>query len=137
MSRILQVTKPFFVMEVGDTFELSQDENEYVSSFNMERKEDDNDNDSFVAKYSSSYTISKEFAQTLIKGGFLKEVEEKQNAPFVNVFDEINTLIDTYQDELNKLDADMANMPACLKVEKETVLNNLITVLEHLNSLRK
>lgn len=67
----------------------------------------------------------------------MKEIEEKQNAPFVNVFDEINTLMDTYQDELNKLDADMANMPACLKVEKETVLNNLITVLEHLNSLRK
>lgn len=136
MTRILKVVKPFFVMEPDDTFELSQDGTSYVSSINVEHHETDDANSDITSRYSSNYTISIDFAKTLVDTGYLTEVQDKENK-FVNVFDEINSLLDTYQDELNRIDSDMEDMPACLKVEKETVLNNLITVLDHLSSLRK
>ena len=134
MTKILRVIKPFFVMEVDDTFELSPDGTEYVSSFNMERHESDDENSYISSKYSSNYTISLDFAKTLIEQGYLTEVQNKE---FVNVFDEIDELLGTYREDLSNLDKEMEDMPACLKVEKETVLNNLITVLGHLKSLRK
>lgn len=137
MAKILKVIKPFFVMEQDDTFELSADGTEYVSSISVEHHESDDNFSNISSKYSSNYTISLDFAKTLIETGYLEEVSDKDEKRFVNVFDEINSLLDTYQDELNKIDTDMQDMPACLKVEKETVLNNLITVLDHLSSLRK
>lgn len=137
MTKILKVIKPFFVMEQDDTFELSADGTEYVSSISVEHHESDDNFSNISSKYSSNYTISIDFAKTLIDSGYLAEVSDKDEKRFVNVFDEINTLLDTYQDELNKLDEEMQDMPACLKIEKETVLNNLITVLDHLSSLRK
>lgn len=140
MSKILKVVKPFFVMELGDTFELAKNGTEYVSAFNMERHESDDEDSTITSHYSSNYTISKEYAKLLIEEGYLKEVKDsstdKPNV-FVNVFDEIATMLNTYYDDLNTLDDDMANEPACLKVEKETVLRNLIATLEHLNSLKK
>ncbi len=135
MSKILKVIKPFFVMEVGDTFELSDNGKEYVSEFNMERHESDSDDGVVSSRYSSNYTISTDYANMLIEEGYLSEVDK--NTTFVNVFDEINNMLDTYKEELESLDEDMANMPACMKVEKQTVLHNLITALEHLNSLKK
>lgn len=137
MTKILKVIKPFFVMEPDDTFELSQDGTEYVSSISIEHHETDDKFSSISSRYNSNYTISLDFAKTLLETGYLEEVVDKDDKPFVNVFDEINSLLDTYQDELNRIDSDMADMPACIKVEKETVLNNLITVLDHLSSLRK
>lgn len=135
MSKILKVIKPFFVMEVGDTFELSDNGKEYVSEFNMERHESDSEDSTVSSRYSSNYTISTDYANMLIEEGYLSEVDK--NTTFVNVFDEINNMLDTYKEELESLDEDMANMPACMKVEKQTVLHNLITALEHLNSLKK
>jgi hypothetical protein len=46
-------------------------------------------------------------------------------------------MLEEYNEELGNIDDDMADEPACLKVEKETVLRNMIKVLEHLNSLKK
>lgn len=135
MSRILKVIKPFFVMEVGDTFELSANGKEYVSEFNMERHESDSEDSTVSSRYSSNYTISADYAKMLIEEGYLSEVDKP--TAFVNVFDEINNMLDTYKEDLANLDEDMANMPACMKVEKQTVLHNLITALEHLNSLKK
>jgi hypothetical protein len=63
--------------------------------------------------------------------------ENEKNDKFVNVFDEIHDMLETYTEELSNIDEDMANQPACLKIEKETVLRNLINALSHLNSLKK
>jgi hypothetical protein len=137
MSNILKVVKPFFVMEVGDTFKLQEDE--YVSTFGAERTEDSDSNSIVTSRYESKYSISKEYAELLVKDGFLKEVraENEKNDKFVNVFDEIHDMLETYTEELSNIDEDMANQPACLKIEKETVLRNLINALSHLNSLKK
>ena len=70
--------------------------------------------------------------------GYLEEVNENENkTSFVNVFDEIDTLLEKYKKGMENLEEDMIGLPACVKVEKETVLSNLITLLEHLKSLKK
>ena len=71
----------------------------------------------------------------MIKAGILENA--KTDKSFVNVFDEIDNMINTYSTELKNIDKDMANSPECLKVEKTTVLQNLIKTLDHLKTLRK
>ena len=140
MDKILKVISPFYLLKVGDTFELSADGSEYTNVHNEELNETNDTNDEISARYTSKYSISTDYAKLLIEEGYLAplepEVPEKNNR-FVNVFDEINTMLETYNEELDTLDDDYAEEPACLKVEKETVLRNMIKVLEHLNSLKK
>lgn len=137
MNKILKVIKPFFVMEEGDTFELAENGREYNSSVSAEHREANDNNGEVTAKYNASYTISSDYAKALEQEGYLKVVEPEKPNNFVNVFDEIKELVDGYKDELSTIDDDMADMPECLKVERQTVLTNLITVLEYLNSLKK
>lgn len=143
MTDILKVIKPFFVMEAGDTFELSEDGENYVSRYNVEHSGNSDENDILISKYESEYTISKSYAADLIKEGYLEEVAPVRSNnyakrdDFINVFDEINDLMTEYQKELDNIDGDMSDAPACMKIERQTVLSNLITVLEHLSSLKK
>lgn len=137
MSKVLKVVKPFFVVEAGDTFELSQDGTEYTCSYNEEHNESSDTSNVVTSKYTSNYTISTDYAKMLIEEGYLQEVGEKKPSSFVNVFDEISDMLGVYKEELDNIDEDMASAPACLKIERETVLSNLITALEHLNSLKK
>ena len=141
MCKFLKVIRPFFVMEPGDTFELSQDEQSYISKYSEQHSENNEANSSVTSKYQSEYTISVDFANALIKEGFLEEyvppVTSCSNDKFINIFDEIDNLLKDYTDELKNLAEDMADMPACLKVEKQTVLTNLISMLNYLKSLKK
>ena len=54
-----------------------------------------------------------------------------------STLDKIEKLAKMYDEELDNIDKDFENSPACLKVEKETVLRNMLKVLEHLHSLKK
>ena len=137
MAKTLRVIDSFFVMELGDTFTLSDDGKYYVSEHNEEFHKNGDDN-SLNSAFSSTFRISPEYAAQLIKDGYLEEVgTEPSKKNFVNVFDEIDNLIDRYNTELVNLDADLAGEPECLKVEKHTVLTNLLSVLSHLKTLRK
>ena len=89
-------------------------------------------NASFLAKF----TISVDYAKQLVKDGYLEEETERE-PDFKNIFTEIDNLISTYGAELKNIDNEFANQPACLKVEKQTVLNNMIKVLSHLRGLKK
>lgn len=140
MTKTLKVVKPFYVMEVDDTFELSEDGQSYVSKYNTEYSSANSDGDNVVeAKYNSIFTISVEYAEELVMGGYLEEVtpvaEKKEDSTFVNVFSEIDSLMSKYAKELSQLNDQ--DLPACMKVEKETVLRNMIKVLDHLKSLKK
>lgn len=138
MTKTLKVIKPFFVMEVGDIFERT-DDNSYVSCVNNEftlANDMFDGNNDFRSTYNSRFEISEDYAKALIQLGHLEEIKDKDSS-FVNVFDEIEKLAKTYDDELDTLDKDYENAPACLKVEKETVLRNILKVLEHLHSLKK
>lgn len=136
MTKILKVVKPFFVMEEGDTFEYNEETNQYESVYNEEHNSSNEDNSMVVSSYNSVYRISKEYAKMLLDNGYVEEVDEKKR--FVNIFDEIDNKLSEYNNELYtlKTKAD-ENTPQCLLVEKETVLRNMIKLLEYLKGLKK
>lgn len=136
MTKILKVVKPFFVMEEGDTFEYNEETNQYESMYNEEHNSSNEDNSTVVSSYNSVYRISKEYAKMLLDNGYVEEVDEKKR--FVNIFDEIDNKLSEYNNELYtlKTKAD-ENTPQCLLVEKETVLRNMIKLLEYLKGLKK
>lgn len=136
MTKILKVIKPFFVMENGDTFEYNADIDQYESVYNEEHNSSNEDNSTVVSSYNSVYRISKEYAKMLLDNGYVEEVNESKK--FVNIFDEIDNKLNEYNNELYtlKTKAD-ENTPQCLLVEKETVLRNMIKLLEYLKGLKK
>lgn len=136
MAKILKVTKPFFVMEIGDTFEYDANTKQYKSVYNIEHNGSDEKNTTVVSTYNSVYTISEEYAKMLIDNGYIEEVDEKKR--FVNIFDEIDNKLSEYNNELYTLKTKVdENTPQCLLVEKETVLRNMIKLLEYLKGLKK
>lgn len=136
MTKILKVIKTFFVMEDGDTFEYNADTEQYESVYNEEHNSSNEDNSTVVSSYNSVYRISKEYAKMLLDNGYVEEVDDKKR--FVNIFDEIDNKLSEYNNELYtlKTKAD-ENTPQCLLVEKETVLRNMIKLLEYLKGLKK
>lgn len=135
MTNTLKVVKPFFVMEVGDTFEKTE-KGTYKSAYSTEYASAEADGDEVSSSYNSTYEISESYAKSLIEEGFLAE-ETKKKDKFVNVFDEIEAMKQQFQYELDHLDEDCEGIPACLKTEKLTVLTNLLTTLNHLSNLKK
>lgn len=135
MTNTLKVVKPFFVMEVGDTFEKTE-KGTYKSAYSTEYASAEADGDEVSSSYNSTYEISESYAKSLIEEGFLAE-ETKKKDKFVNVFDEIDAMKQQFQYELDHLDEDCEGIPACLKTEKLTVLTNLLTTLNHLSNLKK
>lgn len=137
MTKTLRVIDPFFVMDLGDTFEWNEDVKMYVSKHNEEFYKVSGDSiDEVKSSYNSEFQISEEYAKTLVDEGYLEEVDKK-TTNFVNIFDEIDTLLEKYKNELATVDKITAELPACVKVEREAVLTNLVTLLEHLKSLKK
>lgn len=136
MTKILKVIKPFFIMENGDTFEYNADTDQYESVYNEEHNSSNEDNSTVVSSYNSAYRISKEYAKMLLDNGYVEEVDEKKR--FVNIFDEIDNKLSEYNNELYTLKTKTdENTPQCLLVEKETVLRNMIKLLEYLKGLKK
>ena len=137
MAKTLRVIESFFVMEVGDTFEWDADENMYIANHSEEFHKTDDENSEISSSYNSNFSISADYAKGLIADGYLEEVTSDGKKVFTNVFDEITRLYKKYDDELKNLQEDMADMPECLKVERTTVLNNILSVLDHLAALKK
>ena len=137
MAKILRVVEPFLVVNLGDVFEYSNEEKMYISKHNEEfYKADDTAND-VKSSYTSEFKISVEYAKALVEEGYLEEATEVSDKSFVNIFDEINSLLTKYKKGLETIEQDMADLPVCVKVERQTVLTNMITLLEHLKSLKK
>ena len=139
MSKTLQVVEPFFTLDAGDILEYSDSKKMYILEKNEEFHKHGDDSEDVNSTYSSTFTISVDYAKELIKHGLLEEVMEDPipTKGFTNIFTEIDNLLYKYTKELNNVDAEMENMPQCLKVEKITVLKNIIEVLNHLKSLKK
>ena len=137
MTKTLRVIDPFFVMDLDDTFEYDENTKMYVSKHKEEFYKTDSDSVNEVkSSYNAEFQISEEYAKTLIEEGYLEEVNENKST-FVNIFDEIDTLLDKYNKSLATIDEDMVDLPACVKIERQAVLTNLVTLLEHLKSLKK
>lgn len=130
MTKSLKVIKKGLSLEVGDILTLSEDNKFYIFEYTDNLHNEDN------ATYSCSTVcrITTEYAKLLVKEGYLVEVDDK---PFVNIFDEISNLMKVYRTQLDEVLAQNGDYPMCLKVEKQTVLSNMIKLLMHLNSLKK
>lgn len=138
MAKTLRVIDPFFVMDTGDTFEFDENTNMYVSNHKEEfYKTDEESVNEIKSSYNSEFRISIDYAKSLIKEGYLEEADETEKPTFVNVFDEIENLLNKYKKGLETLSEDTVGLPTCVKVERESVLTNLVTLLEHLKSLKK
>lgn len=138
MAKTLRVIDPFFIMELGDLFEYSEADKMYISKHSEEFYKNGKETvDNIKSSFNSEFSISVDYAKTLIDEGYLEEVSEVEKNSFVNIFDEIDNLLIKYNKGLSTLDKDYAELPACVKIEKKTVLENLITLLEHLKSLKK
>ena len=138
MTKTLRVINPFFVMDTNDTFEFNEETKMYVSKHKEDfYKVDDGSINEIKSSYNSEFQISEEYAKSLIEEGYLEEVTEDNKTTFVNVFDEINNLLEKYKKGLETIEEDTVGLPACVKVERESVLTNLVTLLEHLKSLKK
>lgn len=135
MSKTLKVITPFFTLGVGDVLELSDDGKFY--EFEQEEKFGQNtvDGGDYESVFNTSLSLSVDRAKALVDEGYLSE--ETTQDKFVNVFDEIDALLNEYKKDLDEVNKDKADVPACLKVEKTTVLSNLIKVLTHLKNLKK
>lgn len=139
MKDIFTVKKQFGWMEPGDTFELS-DDNLYECKRTETFSNISEDGDS-IAKTSMSFSVSKDYIEFLEKNGIVshgseKNTENTKSTKFKNVFDEIDNMLETYNEDLENIEKDMKDSPACMKVEKETVLRNLIKALDYLKSLK-
>lgn len=138
MTKTLRVIEPFLIMEVGDTFEYSEETKMYVSRRSEEFYKADDKNSDIKSTYNSEFQISVEYAQELVNANILEEAPEYEpKAAFVNIFDEIDKLLAKYTMQNNNIDKEYADLPECVKVERRTVLTNMITLLEHLKSLKK
>lgn len=137
MSKTLKVITPFFTLGIGDILELTADGNYY--EFKQEEKFGQNNVDGtadYESLFTSSISISVDHAKELIAEGYLSEEIDAKDK-FVNVFDEIDALLKEYTKDLDNVDKDKDTVPACVRVEKATVLSNMIKVLTHLKNLKK
>lgn len=138
MTKTLRVIEPFLIMETGDTFEYDETTKMYISKRSEEFYQADDKNSDIKSSYDSEFRISVEYAQELVNARILEEATELEPKPtFVNIFSEIDNLLKKYNSQLANLNAEMEDMPECMKLERRTVLMNIITVLEHLKSLKK
>ena len=137
MAKVLRVIEPFFDMDVDDTFVLSDDAKFYVFEKNEEFHTNSSETEDLTSSLKSTFKISIKWAKQLVEDGYLEEVNEKANPKFVNVFDEIEKLLNAYQEELKLIPETMKESPECLRVERTTVLMNMIKVLSYLKTLRK
>ena len=137
MAKVLRVIEPFFDVDIDDTFVLSDDAKFYVFEKNEEFHTNSSETEDLTSSLKSTFKISIKWAKQLVDDGYLEEVNEKANAKFVNVFDEIEKLLNAYQEELKLIPETMKESPECLRVERTTVLMNMIKVLSYLKTLRK
>lgn len=137
MNKTLNVIEPFMYFEPGDVFERTEDGN-YVCEDSEFTTVNNESNGEMKTSYTSKFVISNKYAEELVKKGILEDpFATKNTEPFVNVFDEIDDMLTIYSNELKNLDEDMKDQPICLKVEKTTVLNNMIKLLNHLKGLKR
>lgn len=131
MMNKIEIVKPFYSLNEGDILTLTEDKKTYTHENSQEFHNDDLN--SYV-KSTHSFKIPASCVDELIKEGIVREYVEKKH---VNVFDAIDTLLDTYTKELKDIEELVKTTPLTMVVEKYTVLLNLIKVLTYLKSLKK
>lgn len=140
MKNVLKVVESFANLDAGDLLTLSKDGENYEFSSVDEYGTDDEDG-KFIGTFSRSVKLPAYQARVLIADGILQEMPDpkssENNSKFVNIFDEIDNLLNQYNTKLSEVDEVYKDQPECLKVEATTVLKNMIKLLVHLKNLKK
>lgn len=147
MTKLLKVTSPIWDLEIGDTFTFDENTKTYTAKDESSYAES-GDCGSMTFTHSAQCTISEDMAKSLIEDGFVAEFPgtkdntkavsaNKDDKKFVNVFNVMDDLRSTYNNDLTHIDATCADCPECLKVERITVLKNLISLIDYLKTFKK
>ena len=135
MDKVLKVKKSFLGTDVNDIFEYDKENNTYELNKNHTYSQVE-DGNPYTVKSSYEVSLSADNINDLINKGYLVPVKDENKKVYVNIFDKIDELINLYISELKNIDEDMKNAPACLKIEKQTVLENLVQTLESLKQYK-
>lgn len=135
MDKVLKVIKPFAQMQVGEVLEYDSEKNEYTNTQSQSYSKLDED-DTYTVKCTSLLTLNTDYINKLIESGYLEPVKEDKGNEHVNIFDKIDEYLKIYVNEIKNLKEDMKEAPACLTLEKQTVLENLIRLLDDLKSYK-
>ena len=135
MDKVLKVKKSFLGTDVNDVFEYDKENNTYELNKNHTYSQVE-DGNPYTVKSSYEVSLSADNINDLINKGYLVPVKDENKKVYVNIFDKIDELINLYISELKNIDEDMKNAPACLKIEKQTVLENLVQTLESLKQYK-
>lgn len=131
----IKFIKKFGSIEPGTVLEYSNEDNAYI----FEKQEEttaDSETNSACMWSSSSIAMTPEYVEILKEKGIVEEVSNKK--PFVNVFDEIETLQSKIVENLNKTMTSDTSDPFYSKMMMDTYANNkMLEMLNHLKSLRK
>lgn len=122
MKNDLKVIKPFEFLSVGDILKYNKENDNYV----------------YRNKY-CTYMANIEYAITLVKNGYLKEVDnsiptyEDIAKLYIDKYNALYEEISTYHTKYVKALENPNNndQPKCLQVEQETVLKNLEKITKH------
>lgn len=139
MIENLKAIKSFDQTKAGDIYQLSEDGKTYTCQVNYDNSYiDTRSGATMQSKNSYKHEISQAYAEKLIDLGYLAPVTEKtDSAEYKNVFSEMESLQNSYIEDLKNLDEKYKDQPACVKLEAETVLANMIKLIDHLLSLKK
>ena len=135
MDKVLKVKKSFLGTDVNDIFEYDKENNTYELNKNHTYSQVE-DGNPYTVKSSYEVSLSADNINDLINKGYLVPVKDDNKKAYVNIFDKIDELINLYISDLKNIDEDMKNAPACLKIEKQTVLENLVQTLESLKQYK-
>ena len=133
MTKKIKVISPFYGLAVGDTLTLSDDGKTYV----FEEHKGINSDTGLQSKFDLIFKISANKVKELVELGTFAYVEEKKSSSFVNVFDEIDNLLEEFQEEAKKFVNTNEDKPSWLQKEHSNVIESNIDLLMYLKSLKK
>lgn len=137
MTNKIKVITPFYGLEVGDILTLSEDGKTYSLEVHNGIDTESGLQSTFDLVFNISANKAKELVE-LGKFAYIEEdKEEKKSSSFVNIFDEIDSLLEDFQVEAKKIEQDNEDKPSWLKREYSNVIESNMDLLMYLKSLKK
>ena len=136
MTKKIKVITPFYGLEVGDILTLSEDGNMY----SLEVHNGIDTETGLQSTFDLVFNISANKAKELVEEGkfaYIEEPKEKKDSSFINIFDEIDNLLEELQEEAKKFVEENTAKPNWLKREYSNVIGSNMDILMYLKSLKK
>lgn len=136
MTKKIKVITPFYGLTVGDILVLSDDDKTYM----LEVHKGVDSETGLQTTFDLVFKISANKAKELVELGtfaYMEESQEKKDSTFINIFDEIDSLLEDFQVEAKKIEQENEDKPSWLKREYSNVIESNMDLLMYLKSLKK